>query len=193
MSNGGKTSALLPRIRACIFDVDGLLINSEDIYTDIYNQILHSYDRPSLTWTTKALQQSRGTTTSYAAKCTRNLSLVTASCFLPTLLSLSTLPGLRTSHLRHQLAPDGTRAQSPSRDTSRPFHKQPTSPRRPQPPLAPLIRNPSHPPRNGLLNHETLLRDQNIPSAITDLPLYPPHLPVQRRRRHADEEGETGR
>ncbi|KAI4244710.1 MAG: hypothetical protein L6R40_002914 [Gallowayella cf. fulva] len=61
MSDGGKTSASLPRIRACIFDVDGLLINSEDIYTDIYNQILHSYDRPSLTWTTKALQQSRGT------------------------------------------------------------------------------------------------------------------------------------
>ncbi|KAI4283771.1 MAG: hypothetical protein L6R38_001936 [Xanthoria sp. 2 TBL-2021] len=49
-----------PTVRACIFDVDGLLINSEDIYTEIYNKILHSYGKPSLKWTTKALQQSRG-------------------------------------------------------------------------------------------------------------------------------------
>ncbi|KAL9035816.1 MAG: hypothetical protein Q9180_004646 [Flavoplaca navasiana] len=50
----------LPPIRACIFDLDGLLINSEDIYTDIHNQILTSYSLPPLKWTTKALQQSRG-------------------------------------------------------------------------------------------------------------------------------------
>ncbi|KAL8787662.1 MAG: hypothetical protein Q9213_002093 [Squamulea squamosa] len=50
----------LPPLRACIFDVDGLLINSEDIYTDVFNKILHSYGKPSLRWTTKALQQSRG-------------------------------------------------------------------------------------------------------------------------------------
>ncbi|TLD23498.1 HAD-like protein [Venturia nashicola] len=51
-----------PPIRACIFDVDGLLINSEDIYTDIYNQVLGSYNRPTkLPWEIKALQQSRGT------------------------------------------------------------------------------------------------------------------------------------
>ncbi|KAL8725501.1 MAG: hypothetical protein Q9166_007321 [cf. Caloplaca sp. 2 TL-2023] len=49
-----------PPVRACIFDVDGLLINSEDIYTDIYNKILFSYNKPALKWTTKALQQSRG-------------------------------------------------------------------------------------------------------------------------------------
>ncbi|KAL9631427.1 MAG: hypothetical protein Q9204_004234, partial [Flavoplaca sp. TL-2023a] len=50
----------LPPIRACIFDLDGLLINSEDIYTDINNQILASHSLPPLKWTTKALQQSRG-------------------------------------------------------------------------------------------------------------------------------------
>ncbi|KAL6712967.1 hypothetical protein ACLMJK_009522 [Lecanora helva] len=50
----------LPPIRACIFDVDGLLINSEDIYTEIYNDILHSYNKPSLPWSIKAKQQSRG-------------------------------------------------------------------------------------------------------------------------------------
>lgn len=50
-----------PPIRACIFDVDGLLINSEDIYTEIYNEVLHSYNCPNLPWEIKALQQSRGT------------------------------------------------------------------------------------------------------------------------------------
>ncbi|KAL8671208.1 MAG: hypothetical protein Q9168_004283 [Polycauliona sp. 1 TL-2023] len=33
--------AALPAIRACIFDVDGLLINSEDIYTDSRGKIGH--------------------------------------------------------------------------------------------------------------------------------------------------------
>ncbi|QDS70546.1 hypothetical protein FKW77_010400 [Venturia effusa] len=47
-------------IRACIFDVDGLLINSEDIYTEIYNEVLRSYECPDLPWEVKALQQSRG-------------------------------------------------------------------------------------------------------------------------------------
>jgi pseudouridine-5'-monophosphatase len=48
-------------VRACIFDVDGTLINSEDIYTDIYNHILRSYNKPDYPWRIKALQQSRGT------------------------------------------------------------------------------------------------------------------------------------
>ncbi|KAF2439650.1 HAD-like protein [Karstenula rhodostoma CBS 690.94] len=51
----------LPPIRACIFDVDGTLINTEDIYTDIYNKILASYDKPPYPWHIKATQQSRGT------------------------------------------------------------------------------------------------------------------------------------
>ena len=53
-------SSHFPPVRACIFDVDGLLINSEDIYTEIYNNILHSYGKPDLPWTVKAKQQSRG-------------------------------------------------------------------------------------------------------------------------------------
>ncbi|RMZ66115.1 had superfamily hydrolase [Pyrenophora seminiperda CCB06] len=47
-------------VRACIFDVDGTLINSEDIYTDIYNRILREYGRPEYPWEIKATQQSRG-------------------------------------------------------------------------------------------------------------------------------------
>lgn len=50
-----------PPIRACIFDVDGTLINSEDIYTEIYNKILGEYGRPAYPWEIKATQQSRGT------------------------------------------------------------------------------------------------------------------------------------
>lgn len=50
----------LPPIRACIFDVDGTLIDSEDTYTEIYNNILHEYGKPDLPWSVKAKQQSRG-------------------------------------------------------------------------------------------------------------------------------------
>lgn len=50
----------LPPVRACIFDVDGTLINSEDIYTTIYNHILREYGRPEYPWPIKATQQSRG-------------------------------------------------------------------------------------------------------------------------------------
>ncbi|KAI9690717.1 MAG: Pseudouridine-5'-phosphatase [Bogoriella megaspora] len=51
----------VPRVRACIFDVDGTLINSEDIYTQIYNKILKSYGKDEYPWSIKAIQQSRGT------------------------------------------------------------------------------------------------------------------------------------
>ena len=50
----------IPSIKACIFDVDGLLINSEDIYTDIYNNVLRTQGCPRLPWSVKARQQSRG-------------------------------------------------------------------------------------------------------------------------------------
>ncbi|KAI9769110.1 MAG: Pseudouridine-5'-phosphatase [Geoglossum simile] len=52
--------AELPPVRVCIFDVDGLLIDSEDIYTEVYNKILHSYGLESYPWSIKARQQSRG-------------------------------------------------------------------------------------------------------------------------------------
>ena len=54
------TNATFPPVRACIFDVDGLLVNSEDIYTEIYNNILHSFGRPDLPWSIKSKQQSGG-------------------------------------------------------------------------------------------------------------------------------------
>ena len=50
----------MPVVRACIFDVDGLLINSEDIYTEAMNNLLHEYGKPDLPWSIKARQQSRG-------------------------------------------------------------------------------------------------------------------------------------
>ncbi|CAG8087666.1 unnamed protein product [Penicillium salamii] len=49
----------LPRIRACLFDMDGLLIDSEDLYTVITNEILQKYDRPLLPWSIKAQMQGR--------------------------------------------------------------------------------------------------------------------------------------
>lgn len=44
-----------PAIRACIFDLDGLLINSEDIITLVINQLLEKYERPLLTRSIRAL------------------------------------------------------------------------------------------------------------------------------------------
>ncbi|KAJ9652209.1 hypothetical protein H2198_008513 [Neophaeococcomyces mojaviensis] len=48
-----------PPVRACIFDMDGLLINSEDAYTDVTNTILHENGRPDLPWSIKAQLQGR--------------------------------------------------------------------------------------------------------------------------------------
>ncbi|KAL8836424.1 MAG: hypothetical protein Q9170_002912 [Blastenia crenularia] len=47
-------------VKACIFDLDGLLLDSEDIYTDIFNDLLKPYTSTPLPWTVKARQQSRG-------------------------------------------------------------------------------------------------------------------------------------
>ena len=49
----------LPRIRACLFDMDGLLIDSEDKYTMITNEVLAMYGKPSLPWSIKAQLQGR--------------------------------------------------------------------------------------------------------------------------------------
>ncbi|RDW79837.1 hypothetical protein BP6252_04475 [Coleophoma cylindrospora] len=43
-----------PAIRACIFDMDGLLINTEDIITLCINQLLEKYGRPSFTSSIRA-------------------------------------------------------------------------------------------------------------------------------------------
>jgi pseudouridine-5'-monophosphatase len=41
-------------VRACIFDMDGLLLNTEDIYTLCANNVLTKYGRPPLPWSIKA-------------------------------------------------------------------------------------------------------------------------------------------
>ncbi|KAJ5715179.1 uncharacterized protein N7483_012360 [Penicillium malachiteum] len=44
-----RPEVALPAIRACIFDLDGLLINSEDMITLATNQLLEKYGRPAFT------------------------------------------------------------------------------------------------------------------------------------------------
>ncbi|PKY03400.1 putative haloacid-halidohydrolase [Aspergillus campestris IBT 28561] len=48
-----------PRVRACLFDMDGLLIDSEDKYTAITNTVLQEYGKPTLPWSIKAQLQGR--------------------------------------------------------------------------------------------------------------------------------------
>ncbi|PSS05324.1 HAD-like domain-containing protein [Coniella lustricola] len=48
-----------PPVRACLFDMDGLLLDTEDIYTACYNIILQKYGRPNLPWSLKAQLQGR--------------------------------------------------------------------------------------------------------------------------------------
>jgi len=46
--------AQLPPIRACIFDMDGLLLNTEDIYKQCADHVLARHGRPPLPWSVKA-------------------------------------------------------------------------------------------------------------------------------------------
>ncbi|KAK5115660.1 hypothetical protein LTR85_009831 [Meristemomyces frigidus] len=48
-----------PAIRACLFDMDGLLIDSEDLYTICTNAVLHEFGKPDLPWNIKAQMQGR--------------------------------------------------------------------------------------------------------------------------------------
>ncbi|KAF2804930.1 HAD superfamily hydrolase [Mytilinidion resinicola] len=48
-----------PPIRACLFDMDGLLIDSEDLYSICTNAVLAEYGRPKLPWSIKAQLQGR--------------------------------------------------------------------------------------------------------------------------------------
>ncbi|EUC28928.1 hypothetical protein COCCADRAFT_40638 [Bipolaris zeicola 26-R-13] len=56
---GSSTTTPPPRIRAALFDMDGLLIDSEDIYTIVTNKILERYGRPHIPWSIKAQLQGR--------------------------------------------------------------------------------------------------------------------------------------
>ncbi|KAI9732355.1 MAG: hypothetical protein M1834_001562 [Cirrosporium novae-zelandiae] len=54
-----QKKADFPPVRACLFDMDGLLIDSEDIYTLVTNIILREHGRPDLPWHIKAQLQGR--------------------------------------------------------------------------------------------------------------------------------------
>lgn len=58
-STGLQTPSSFPTIRACLFDMDGLLLNTEDMYTACNNEVLHRCGRPSLPWSVKAQMQGR--------------------------------------------------------------------------------------------------------------------------------------
>lgn len=51
--------AATTKIRACLFDMDGLLINSEEIYTRVTNQILKEHGKGELPWDVKIHLQGR--------------------------------------------------------------------------------------------------------------------------------------
>ncbi|KAH7324983.1 HAD-like domain-containing protein [Stachybotrys elegans] len=46
-------------VRACIFDMDGLLLNTEDIYSQCANLVLAKYGKPDIPWSIKARLQGR--------------------------------------------------------------------------------------------------------------------------------------
>lgn len=53
-----------PPVRACLFDMDGLLLDTEDIYSQCINTILARYGRPKMPWSIKAKLQGRPMTES---------------------------------------------------------------------------------------------------------------------------------
>ncbi|CZS88532.1 hypothetical protein WAI453_010727 [Rhynchosporium graminicola] len=48
-----------PPVRACLFDMDGLLIDSEEKYTIATNAVLNKYGKPNIPWSIKAKMQGR--------------------------------------------------------------------------------------------------------------------------------------
>ncbi|KAM9888825.1 hypothetical protein OXX69_012987, partial [Metschnikowia pulcherrima] len=47
------------RYKACLFDLDGTLLNTEDIYTEGTSQVLAKYGKGPLTWDIKLDLQGR--------------------------------------------------------------------------------------------------------------------------------------
>lgn len=65
ITNSESSSFRLPPIRACLFDLDGLLINSEHLLTEARNAVLaEDYSRPPMDWAVKAWLQGRSATDS---------------------------------------------------------------------------------------------------------------------------------
>ncbi|RCI09106.1 hypothetical protein L249_4964 [Ophiocordyceps polyrhachis-furcata BCC 54312] len=48
-----------PPVRACLFDMDGLLLDTEDLYSLCTNLVLEKYGRPPMPWKIKAMFQGR--------------------------------------------------------------------------------------------------------------------------------------
>jgi len=44
---------------SCLFDMDGLLINTEDLYTVCTNEVLREFGKPDMPWSVKAQLQGR--------------------------------------------------------------------------------------------------------------------------------------
>ncbi|KAK3688008.1 HAD-like domain-containing protein [Podospora appendiculata] len=53
------TRTEFPPVRACLFDMDGLLLDTEDLYTLCVNLVLEKYQRGKLPWSIKAKLQGR--------------------------------------------------------------------------------------------------------------------------------------
>ena len=86
-----------PKVRACLFDMDGLLLDTEDIYTLCNNVILHQCGRPSLPWNIKAQLQGRpGPEVCHAAKTSYVPILFLLLCYRPV---TSSTPGLSCQYL----------------------------------------------------------------------------------------------
>jgi pseudouridine-5'-monophosphatase len=52
-----SAAPLFPPVRACLFDMDGLLLNTEDLYTLVANTVLAKYGKPKMPWSLKAQLQ----------------------------------------------------------------------------------------------------------------------------------------
>lgn len=59
VSTNGPTIPGVPPIKACIFDMDGLLLDTEEILSFIINKILKEYGKPDVPWRIKAQLQGR--------------------------------------------------------------------------------------------------------------------------------------
>ncbi|CZR53170.1 related to GS1 protein [Phialocephala subalpina] len=57
--NMAKPRTDFPPIRACLFDMDGLLINTEDLYTLCHNILLSTYSSGPMDWVIKPQLQGR--------------------------------------------------------------------------------------------------------------------------------------
>lgn len=55
----GLTRPSFPPVRACLFDMDGLILDTEDKYSECVNVVLSRYSKPPMPWSIKAKLQGR--------------------------------------------------------------------------------------------------------------------------------------